>query len=292
MPGFHHILFPIDFSDRCRAVRPLIQSLADRFDAKLTLMHVIQIPTGWYGEIECGCPNMFDVPAMEESAKRETRAFFESQGGFALSAGDEEVVQVGDPATEIARYAEEHQVDLIMMPTHGYGNFRSLLLGSVAAKVLHDARCPVWTATHTQDPRLPEHLGCKNIMAAVDLTPETVAPIRRYADLAGTFNAKLRLVHAVPGAAPDPSFGLDQSFSGFLIQAARQELAKLQAQAGTNLEVCMEAGPVSKIVAAAALHHDADLVLVGRGVLTETFGQLRSNTYSIIRDAPCPVLSM
>jgi hypothetical protein len=108
-----------------------------------------------------------------------------------------------------------------MMPTHGYGKFRSLLLGSVAAKVLHDAWCPVWTATHTEDPRLPEHLGCKNIMGAVDLTPETVGLIRRYADLAGAFNAKLRLVHAVPGTAPDPWFGVDEGFAGFLIQAAR-----------------------------------------------------------------------
>jgi nucleotide-binding universal stress UspA family protein len=273
-------------------VRPFIQSIAERFDAKLTLMHVIQIPTGWYGGIEAGCSIVFDVPAMEESAKQEMCAFFESPGGLAARAGVEEVVQVGDPATEITKYAEQHPIDLIMMPTHGYGKFRSLLLGSVAAKVLHDATCPVWTATHTQDPRLPEHLGCKNIMGAVDLTPATVALIRRYVDLAGAFNAKLRLVHAVPGAAPDPFYGLDQGFPSFLIQAAREELAKLQAQAGTNLEVCMDGGPVSKIVAAAAAHHDADLVVVGRGALTETFGQLRSNAYSIIRDAPCPVLSV
>jgi hypothetical protein len=49
MPGFHHILFPIDFSDRCRAVGPFVNSLAERFDARLTLMHVVQIPAGWYG---------------------------------------------------------------------------------------------------------------------------------------------------------------------------------------------------------------------------------------------------
>jgi nucleotide-binding universal stress UspA family protein len=129
-------------------------------------------------------------------------------------------------------------------------------------------------------------------MGAVDLTPATVGLIHRYVDVAKAFDAKLRLVHAVPGTSPDPYYGLDQGFTRFLVQAAREELAKLQSQAGTNLEVCMEGGAVSKIVTAAALHHDGDLVLVGRGVLIETFGQLRSNTYSIIRDAPCPVLSM
>lgn len=292
MLGFHNILFPIDFSDRCRAVRPFIKSFAERFEAKLTLMHVIQIPAVCYAGIEGGYPVVCDVPTMEESAKQEMQAFFESPCGFAAHARVEYVVQVGDPAGEIIKYAEKHPVDLIMMPTHGYGKFRRLLLGSVATKVLHDARCPVWTAAHTQDPDLPKHLGCENILGAVDLTPASVDLIRRYAVLAKTFNAKLRLVHAVQGATPDPYYGLDQGFPSFLIQAAREELARLQSQAGTNLEVCIEGGPVSKIVSAAALHHDGDLVLVGRGAITESFGQLRSNTYSIIRDAPCPVLSI
>jgi nucleotide-binding universal stress UspA family protein len=49
-------------------------------------------------------------------------------------------VDHGDPATYITAQAEKNDVDLIMMATHGYGTFRSLLLGSVAAKVLHDAK--------------------------------------------------------------------------------------------------------------------------------------------------------
>src|SRR6185312_9972238 len=286
MSGFQNILFPVDFSDRCRAASPFVRSMASRFHARLTLIHVIQIPIAWYAGIEGACPVMFDLAAMEESAKEEMRAFYEAD------AGVEYVVQVGDPAGEIVAYAEQNSIDLIMMPTHGYGKFRALLLGSVVTKVLHDAKCPVWTAAHTGDPNLPKHLECKNMIGAVDLKPETVPLIRRYADLANATNAKLRLVHAVPGAAPDPHWGAEQEFTNFLLQSARRELAKLQAEAGTNLEVCMEGGPVSKIVAAAALHHDVDLILSGRGVLTESFGRLRSNSYSIIRDAPCPVLSM
>src|SRR5207245_2957797 len=64
-----------------------------------------------------------------------------------LAAGA--IVSLGDPAAEITHYAEKNQVDLIMMPTHGYGRFRNMLLGSVTAKVLHDAHCPIWTAAHT-----------------------------------------------------------------------------------------------------------------------------------------------
>ncbi len=37
------------------------------------------------------------------------------------------------------------------MPTHGYGPFRRFILGSVTAKVLHDADCPVWTGVHLEE---------------------------------------------------------------------------------------------------------------------------------------------
>ncbi len=180
-----------------------------------------------------------------------------------------------------------------MMATHGYGKFRNLLLGSVTSKVLHDARCPVWTGAHTEDSELLDHFECKNIMGAIDLNPSSsILLIRRYVDHADEFNAKLRLVHAVPGASPDIQYGLDQDLRRFLIQDAREETARLQAAAGTNLEVCIDGGGVSQIVRAAAQHHDADLVLIGRGSLRERFGQLRTNAYAIIRDAPCPVLSI
>jgi hypothetical protein len=56
------------------------------------------------------------------------------------------LMREGDPARAIIEYAEDEKVDLIMMPTHGYGPFRRFLLGSVTAKVLHDVKCAVWTS--------------------------------------------------------------------------------------------------------------------------------------------------
>ena len=56
----------------------------------------------------------------------------------------------GDAATEIVQFAMRENVDLIAMPTRGCGVFRKMLLGSVTAKVLHDASCPVWTSSHTE----------------------------------------------------------------------------------------------------------------------------------------------
>lgn len=63
----------------------------------------------------------------------------------------------GDPATVIRAVAQRDRIDLIMMPTTGLGKFRRLLLGSVAAKVLHDSACAVFTSVHVcHPPRRPK----------------------------------------------------------------------------------------------------------------------------------------
>src|SRR5437763_17179177 len=83
------------------------------------------------------------------------------------------VVEIGDPWAVITEFARQSSVDLIMMATHGYGPFRELLLGSVAAKVLHDSECPVWTATHVEEGPAIEHVNPSKILCAVDTTPKS-----------------------------------------------------------------------------------------------------------------------
>jgi len=53
-------------------------------------------------------------------------------------------VLVGDPAEEILEYVEQHDVDLVMMSTHGSSGLKRWNLGSVANKVIHATRVPVW----------------------------------------------------------------------------------------------------------------------------------------------------
>jgi nucleotide-binding universal stress UspA family protein len=286
MPEFKNILFPVDFSERCRAVQPFVISMAKRFQAQLTLLHVIDIPTGWYGSIEAPYPLAFDVPAMVEAGEKQLASYLVTPEVTQINR----VVRHGDPATQIIIFAQEHHSDLIMMPTHGYGKFRSLLLGSVTAKVLHDAECAVWTAAHTQDPATTDHANSRNLLCAIDLVPESGALIRYAAELAKAYQAELRLVHAVPAPEVRSSNPRDAEFRRHLLEWARERIALLQREAGTDLEVCLEGGSPASVVRGAALHHGADLVVIGRGRGQRSFGSLRSNSYAIICDSPCPVL--
>jgi nucleotide-binding universal stress UspA family protein len=286
MPDFKHILFPVDFSDRCRAAEPFVTTMAKHFQARLTLLHVISIPAGWYGSIDNPYPVTFDIPAMVQAGEKQLAAYLATS---ALPQIDR-IVKHGDAADEITAFAQQQNIDLIMMPTHGYGKFRSLLLGSVTAKVLHDVDCPVWTAAHTEDPATFDHADCRSILCAIDLVPESAGLIRYAMDLAKRYQAELRLVHAAPAPEIRSADPRDAVFRRNLLEWARERIALLQRQAGTDLEVCLEGGSPSSVLRGAALHHSADLVVIGRGRGQEVFGSLRSNSHAIICESPCPVL--
>ena len=294
MTEFHHILFPVDFSPRCQGTAPFVKEMARRYGARVSLLHITEISPQVYGPMDAWVPMVGDYEPLQQ-ANRERMRNFAKQHFVDLGANlkVEEVCELGDAAHSITEYAESAGVDLIMMPTHGYGRFRGLLLGSVTAKVLHDAKCPVWTGVHLEEPPSLEHLKLRNILCAVDLKKESVNVAKFAFAVASAHGACVRLVHTVPSAETRPEEYFDEKMKHSLIEAARSELVELQRESGGGSEeVRVEAGTVSKKVRAVALQFHADLIVIGRGLLHAPFGRLRTNAYAIIRDAPCPVLSV
>jgi nucleotide-binding universal stress UspA family protein len=287
--AFENILFPVDFSERSRAIVPQVKAVCERFKSTLTLLHIVHVPVMAYGAIDS--PVIFEYPLTEmmNSAEQTLREFGGAFGGISVN----NVVKEGDPATCIADFAKEWKSDLIMMPTRGRGPFRAALLGSVTAKILHDVRCAVWTDAHCKKTS-DQQTDWRRIVCAIDTEPqpEAVRLIRYAADLANHCDATVYIAHAVPSPEAGQARYIGGEFTEFLKDAARHAIAAMQKEAGTNFHVCLGAGGVTDVVARAADSHNADLVLIGRGVLPEFAGRLRSHVYSLVRDMPCPVLSV
>jgi nucleotide-binding universal stress UspA family protein len=122
------------------------------------------------------------------------------------------------------------------------------------------------------------------------LVPESTDLIRYAVNLASLYKAELRLIHATPAPEVRSASPRDAEFRRNLLAWTRERIGVLQRQAGTDLEMCLEGGSVSAVVRGAALHYKADLVVIGRGKEQKAFGSLRSNSYAIICESPCPVL--
>jgi nucleotide-binding universal stress UspA family protein len=253
------------------------------------MLHTMEIPIMMASPEWPGYAAAMDIQGMKDDAKQHLQSFLRSEFGNIDTA---RVMLDGDPAWRIAQYVEKENVDLIMMPTHGYGPFRRLLLGSVTAKVLHDVKCPVWTGAHVLETS-PMSGGYRNVICAVDVTEKSLSLLRWACLFACEQGALLKLAHAIPAAtAPD---GLDidgASFRAALHDLAHQELAKLQKDAGTSFETIVQGGDVASVMRKAAEESRADLIVIGRGAMSKFLGRMRTNVYSIIRDAPCPVISV
>lgn len=290
MRALQRILFPVDFSKQSAAAAPFVKAMASRFNSEVILLHVVEVPPSWYGTPEAGAYDaLIDISSMLEDRRSTLRNYLVDElSGVSV----QRCVRSGDPALHIVQYARQKNAGLIMMPTHGYGPFRGLLLGSVTAKVLHDAECPVWTTAHASEIATNANSPLRKLICAIDDDPRDLPLVRWAAEFAAGQGAELRLVHAVTGFEEEPGDGANDPLRDFLFGVARERIDKVQADAGTRLELCLAAGAPAKVVRDLGQRHSADLVLVGRGKIQKHFGRLRSNAYAIVRDAPCPVISV
>jgi nucleotide-binding universal stress UspA family protein len=284
-----HILFPYDFSNQCRQSVPYVRALAQHFSARVTLISVVP-------PVFETVPPVMGGPAIragELSAewKRSLQGRLDGALADELSGLDvERVADSGDAAIRIAAFAHGHGVDLVMMPTHGLGLLRSLLMGSVTSKVLHGATCPVWTAAHADNQSAP--VLPRTILCAIDGTPASAALLHYAAGFSERVGATLNLVQVVEPLSDVLALESERRMQRAADEAARDALAVALTAAGVHAPSRVSEGDIVSTVTAEARRIDADLMIIGRGVATAPFGRLRTHVFGIVQGSPCPVLSV
>jgi nucleotide-binding universal stress UspA family protein len=109
--------------------------------------------------------------------------------------------------------------------------------------------------------------------------------------LAADTQATVDVVHIAAEGVVEPVRAEGQMHK-LLDEAARADKVTVKEAAGPDVETVVDGGSVANIVRTVALQKRSDLVVVGRGCIQTALGRLRANAYSIVREAPCPVLSV
>ncbi len=287
MNSLTKILLPVDFSERSALAVHYARDLALHFRSELILAHVLPPLHSEFG-IEITGSMLVDVyRSRTDQAERDLNAFeLDALSGLNVRR----LLLHGEPASKIVELAHEERVDLIAMPTHGYGQFRRFILGSNTAKVLHDADCPVWTGVHIEEAP-PVAAPFAKILCAVDLGPQSARTLAWASWLQREFHGQLTLIHAIAAhaeALDEP----DLSWRTGIREIAEEELLRLQRETGAEADLLLEAGEPTRIICSAAARVGAGTVIIGRGSAAGNFGRLRTNSYAIIRQSPCPVVSV
>lgn len=137
MSNYTHILAGVDLSDESQQVLERAQAMASASGAKLSVVHIVEPLTFAYGG---------DIPVdlseiQEQLHKQATEQLSTLTQPFEVNEQDRHVL-VGQPITEIHDLAENLEVDLIVVGSHGRKGL-ALLLGSTANGVLHGAKTDV-----------------------------------------------------------------------------------------------------------------------------------------------------
>jgi nucleotide-binding universal stress UspA family protein len=137
------ILLPTDFSEHAAEAMRYACALADHFDAELHLLHVLEVHISSTPQFGMGLAVSTPARESSEAAGRALEELID-----AAWAKDHRVVCAttdGPAFLGIIRYAKQHDIDMIVMGTHGRSGLPHVLLGSVSERVVRKAPCPVLT---------------------------------------------------------------------------------------------------------------------------------------------------
>jgi len=287
------ILVPVDFSEGSLAAATQASVLAGRFRAQVTLLHVNEFLTfhSDTGPLGFGVPSLEAVRGEHLAARQKELDRFAAAELRGIPV--KRILCCGDPARVIVERARQERSDLILMPTHGGGAFRRFLLGSVTAKVLHDAECPVWTGVHLEEAAAISPADVRHVICAVNFRPETTKTLRWAAAFAEETGAKLTVTHAVLETPPNLPDRYTYQWHQEAHVGSEQRLRVLLLDSGIRADTFVVSdGDVPNALARAAEDKKAELLVIGRNCPEGATRRLGIHTYNIICQAPCPVVSI
>ena len=151
---YERILIPTDGSTTASIAVDHAVDLAEKYDAELHALYVVDIDAVNFGlgteqvdRIKQG--NFGEMTELQEDADSATGAVAEVAAGRGVTVHEE--VRVGTPHEVIAGYADNNDVDLVVMGSHGRSGVRRALLGSVTERVLRSTHVPVMVIDERRD---------------------------------------------------------------------------------------------------------------------------------------------
>ncbi len=200
-------------------------------------------------------------------------------------------VRAPSVAPAILDYVRTHDIDLIVMGTHGRQGFERVRLGSVAEAVVRQAPCPVLLVGAVAPAGLP---AIERVLAPTDFSDPAQEAARYARAIADLYGARLDLVHVLDEMMLRPAYV--PLLGSFQIEEARArgqaeaELARLSAELGGEAATHVLVGHPATTLVDVAEEHGSDLIVIGshgrRGFERLLLGSVAEQ---VIRLASCPV---
>ena len=283
---FRNVLFATDFSSSSEAALPYALAVARAYDSQLYVAHVIR-------------PDLFQMVPPEEaiSLQQSTRRHAEEQMARLLISGSlrdvpHHVLMAEGPLWPAAlALIEKHQVDLVVVGTHGRTGARKLLLGSAAEEIFRLSPCPVLTVGPHVAGKAPERAHIRRLLFATDFSTQAERATAYALSLAQEHEAHITLLHVVKD-----THDLSERNRAVLKEFFTRRLQGLlppEAALWCEPEIRVEFGEPAETILTNALEGETDLMVLGIRRSGNFSGHLPPATaYKVVCQSRCPVLTV
>lgn len=287
MLSIRRILWPTDLSTGAGRAFPYAAALASWHDAELHVLNVRE--DGGSSEGEAG-----SFPVSEQALHEllTTNGDPPEHVDLASLPIVQEQRDGTSPPDAIVSYAEDHDIDLVVVGTHGRRGLQRLLIGSVAEEVLRTAPCPVLTVRGEEE--VAPAWAVRNILVPLDFSDASVDALRHAKELALTYGAQITLLHAVEEVVYPSAYGIEPANlpGPQVIDRVEKNLANLaRSEIGyEHVVVQAKVGYAPSTILDHAEANEVDLVVIathGRTGLERML--LGSVAERVVRRAPAPV---
>jgi len=288
---YETILIPTDGSAHAERAARHARSLAEAFDATVTVLGVADLQRA---------AGAFSAGGVDEAFRERVRSESRSAVGDTAALVDDRVpvetaVVDGDPAEAIVDYAEEGDFDAVAMGTHGRRGLSRLVFGSVARYVLRHTTRPVLTARES-DADLVTDYG--DVLVPTDGSGAAEAAVGHGVAVAAAFDATLHAFHVVDlggmatGSGVEPPTGQLDRYTEAGEEAVRAVAERARAE-GVEATTTVAHGFPSADLLEYVEDSGIDLVAMGthgRTGLDRVL--LGSTTERVVSRSPVPVLAV
>jgi nucleotide-binding universal stress UspA family protein len=284
--ALHNILFATDFSAVSEMALRYAVAIARRYDAHLEVSHVIR-------------PDTYQLvpPEATTMVLSQARRYAEQEMANLLVSGRLRDIphQVhlgeGELWPVISNLLERHEIDLIVVGTHGRTGVRKLLLGSAAEEIFRLSACPVLTVGPHVSGEVSEEAELRHILYATDFTPASARAAAYAFSLAQEHQAHLTLMHVVEnGAHASPH---NEALMREFFVKRLHELLPAGAEVWCEPDFAVEFDKASAGILRVATDKKADLIVLGVHRTANFPGHLPPATaYEVVCQSLCPVLTV
>lgn len=298
-PLVNRILFATDFSECAGRAQAYAVFLAQAYQAKLEILHVLEFQPGMDPDYDV---NRMYLEQLRKQAVQQLDELVNLPALAALSAQSR--ITPGMPSQQIKKMAKERDTDLVVLGTHGWTGLEHVLLGSTAERVVRDAPCPMLTV------RLPRARGAprepptgmgpvavQRLLVPVDFSDCSLEALEYAVQVGKQFKAVVTILHVLEPV----SYGLDFTLRHAgedrqvrnRVESCLSEFARLLVSQGLTTQHEVRGGTPRDSILDCARERESDLIVMGthgrRGLSHLATGSVAE---AVLRRAPCPVLSV